>query len=149
MSHTFRNHHFHLIWSTKHRQNLIEKSFQENLYSYIGGIVRENKGKLLQVGGTENHVHLLIGLGPIDKYSELIKCIKGGSSMWINKSGLTKDFAWQKNYASFCVSYSLIDPVKKYIQNQEEHHKKHSFEDEYIQFLRVNGIEYDEKYVFD
>jgi putative transposase len=149
MSHTFRNHHFHLIWSTKHRKNLIEKHFQERLYSYMGGIIRENKGTLVQIGGTENHVHLLIGLGPIDKYSELIRTIKAGSSMWLHKNGLKNDFAWQNNYASFCVSYSQLGAVQKYIMNQEKHHKKLTFEEEYIEFLKINGLDYDEKYVFD
>ncbi len=148
MTHTYRNHHFHLIWSTKNRENLIHQDFQNRLYSYIGGIVRENKGLLLEIGGIANHVHLLIGLESLDQYSEIIRKIKGGSSLWINKEiSLPTKFAWQEGYGSFCVSYSMLSAVRTYIQNQEEHHKHQTFEQEYLKFLKLHEIQYDKRFV--
>jgi len=153
MANTFRNHHFHLIWSTKKRENLIEPGFQDQMYAYIGGIVKQNKGKLLEIGGIENHVHLLVGLDSLDNYSELIRQIKGGSSFWINNEvkskKISQKFSWQNGYGSFCVSYSMIDAVREYIKNQEQHHKKQTFENEFLKFLDLHGIQYDIKYVFD
>jgi putative transposase len=150
MAHTYRNHHFHLIWSTKGRKNIIDKGYKTRLYSYMGGIIRANNGVLLEIGGMPNHVHLLISLSSLDKYSECIRKIKGGSSLWVNQElSLPIKFAWQEGYGSFCVSYSQLEIVRKYIQNQEAHHHKQTFEQEYLNFLKVHGIEYDEKYVFD
>lgn len=147
---THRSHHFHLIWSTKHRENLIDKSFQDRLYRYIEDIVREHKGVVLEIGGIANHVHLLISLGSLDQYSEIIQKIKGSSSFWINKERfLPTRFGWQEGYGSFSVSYSLVEVVRKYIQNQEEHHKGQTFEQEYLKMLRWHGIPFDEKCVFD
>src|SRR5687768_8307646 len=150
MAHTYRCHHFHLIWSTKNRENTIQENFQPRLYKYMGGIVRANKGVLLEIGGIENHVHMLISIGSLDQYSEVIRRIKGGSSTWVNQEKLLKrKFLWQEGYGSFGVSYSQIDEVRKYIQNQKEHHATKTFEQEYIKFLNVHGIPYDERYVFD
>ncbi len=148
MTHTFRVHHFHLVWSTKHRQNLIEKSFQKRLYDYMGGIIKENKGNLLEAGGIENHIHLLISLSNLDNYSGLVRDIKAGSSLWVNKTIHTPHkFEWQEGYGSFCVNYANIDSVKKYIQNQEEHHRHRTFEDEFKDFLNIHNILYDPRFV--
>ena len=149
MSHTLRNHYFHLIWSTKDRKNLIEKSYVNDLYRYMGGIIRDHKGHLLEAGGIENHVHLLIYLSNLDKYSEIIREIKAGSSRWVHKTiPKSWDFAWQEGYGSFTVSKSQTENVSRYIQNQEEHHKTITFEEEFIKFLEVHEIEYDPRFVF-
>ena len=150
MTHTYRNHHFHLIWSTKLRENMIQKSFQNELYSYIAGIIKLNDGHLVEIGGIANHVHLLVSLDSLNEYSELIRKIKGSSTAWINKEKKIKTrFSWQEGYASFAVSYSLINNVRNYIVNQENHHANQTFEQEYLNFLKINGIHYDERYVFD
>jgi REP element-mobilizing transposase RayT len=150
MGHTYKNHHFHLIWSTKNREKLIDKSFEDRLYAYLGGVIRGNKGILLEVGGIANHVHLLISLASIDNYSELLRKLKGGSSLWLNKEvSLPRKFAWQEGYGSFAVSFSHVEIVQNYIRNQEKHHSTITFEQEYLKFLEVNGIKYDKNHVFD
>lgn len=104
----------------------------------------------MEIGGTENHVHLLVSLGTLDNYSKFIRELKASSSLWVNKQHVfpTK-FNWQEGYGSFSVSYSLVEVVRKYIQNQEEHHKGQTFEQEYLKMLRWHGIPFDEKCVFD
>jgi putative transposase len=150
MAHTYRNHYFHLIWSTKKRQPFIDTSYQERLYQYIGGIIRKHGANLIEIGGVSDHVHLLIMLGNLDHYSALIRMIKADSSRWVHKEWKDKqNFAWQDGYGSFAISYSHTDAVREYIKTQEDHHKKVSFETEYIHILEKNGVEYDPRYVFD
>lgn len=115
----------------------------------MGGIIRDSKGHLLESGGIENHVHLLIALSNLDKYSEIVRDIKAGSSRWIHKTiPKSREFAWQEGYGSFSVSHSQVETVAKYIQNQERHHKKVSFEKEFIKLLDAHGIKYDPRYIF-
>ena len=150
MAHTHRNHYFHLIWSTKNRKRLIEDSWRERLYQYIGGTIRNQGSGLIEIGGVSDHVHLLIQMGNLDNYSSLIRMIKADSSKWIHKEWKDKkDFAWQEGYGSFAISYSHTDAVREYIKNQEEHHRKVSFETEYIRILEKNGVKYDPRFVFD
>ncbi len=150
MTHTYKIHQFHIVWSTKNRRNLIEKNFQQRLYDYIGGIIKEHKGHLLEAGGIANHVHLLFGLSNLDNYSHLIRNIKAGSSSWVHKTiPASNDFAWQEGYGSFTVNYNSVDGVKTYIKNQEEHHRKYTFEEEYIKFLEMHNVPYDPRFVFD
>jgi putative transposase len=150
MAHTHRNHYFHLIWSTKNRKPVIDISCQERLYQYIGGIIRQHEASLIEIGGISDHIHLLIKIGNLDKYSSLIRMIKADSSRWIHKEwGDKTNFSWQEGYGSFSVSYSQTDAVREYIKNQEKHHRGVSFETEYITFLKKNGVEYDPRFVFD
>jgi putative transposase len=148
MTHTYQNHQFHLVWSTKNRENTINPNFKYRLYDYVGGIIKQNGGVLLEMRGTPNHVHLLVGLGNLDRYSKLIQDMKGGSSLWMNKERLlpTK-FCWQEGYSSYSVSYTQIGAVRQYIQDQEKYHKKQTFEEEYQKFLKVHQVEYNEKFV--
>jgi putative transposase len=149
MTHTFRSHHFHLVWSTKNRKNLIHKSFQDRLYNYIGGVIKRHNGCLLEIGGIENYVHLLISLSNLDKYSDILRDVKAGSSLWVHKTiPESKEFEWQEGYGSFTVNCKNIENVKKYIQNQEEHHCEETFEDEYIRFLNAHHIKFDPRFVF-
>jgi REP element-mobilizing transposase RayT len=149
MTHSYKIHFFHLIWSTKNRQYFINPSLKEQLYPYIGGIVRNLDGTLMEIGGMEDHVHLLLYMKNLDKYSEFIRDVKANSSKWINKNyDLQDKFEWQEGFASITVSYSTIDSVRAYIRNQEEHHKTMTFEDEYLKFLDGMGVEYDKRFVF-
>jgi len=127
---------------------LITKEIQLSLYDYMGGIIKNHNGKLLSAGGTLDHVHLLVGLKLPDKFSDFIRDVKAGSSLWANK-GLPHNqyFAWQEGYGSFSVSYSSLEKVKNYIKNQEEHHKIITFKEEYLQLLRKHKIEFDDRFV--
>lgn len=148
MTHSYRAHYYHLIWSTKNREPFIAKEIQDLLYAYIGGIVKFNNGALLCAGGTENHVHLLIGLTLPDKFTDVIRDIKANSSSWLNKNlSSNQNFGWQEGYGSFSVSYSSIERVKNYINNQEEHHKVITFDEEYLQLLKKHQIQYDGRFV--
>ena len=149
MTHSYRVHYFHLIWSTKDRRPYIDPEIEPHLYAYICGIVKNNHGELLEIGGMSDHVHLLVELKHLDKFSHVIRDIKASSSMWVHKNyPQLKDFAWQEGYGSFSVSFSALDNVKQYIHNQVEHHATMSFEDEYRKFLERHRIQYDQRFVF-
>src|SRR5690606_31586471 len=134
--------------STKNRQPLLSPDVQARLYPYFGAVTRNHLAKLLEVGGMPDHVHLLIELSSIDKFSHFIRSLKACSSQWIHKhfSDL-QDFAWQEGYGSFSVSYSVLESVRKYIQNQQQHHAKMSFEEEFIKFLELHQVNYDKRFV--
>jgi putative transposase len=150
MSGTFTNHLYHIIYSTKNRDNLISEHFEEELYAYIGGIFKGEKGLLICAGGTECHIHLFGIIHPSISVSDMIKRIKGNSSAWINKNHkLSNHFAWQVGYGSFTVSESSKEKIINYIKNQKEHHRKRTFKDEYLDFLNKHNIEYDEKYIWN
>ena len=123
---------------------------QDRLYSYMGGIIRKSGAALLEIGGITNHVHLLVELSNLDKFTALIRNTKASSSSWL-KQEFPEDrhFAWQDGYGSYSVSYSQIEKVRGYIRNQEEHHKTHTFEEEYLKLLNMCNAKYDERYVFD
>lgn len=150
MAHAHKSHFFHLIWSTKNRLNWINDEIKHDLYSYMGGIIRNYDGTLLEIGGISDHVHLLVSLRNLDKYSYLIRDVKSCSTLWIRKKQLAfKDFEWQKGFASYTVNHSLVETVRNYIKNQEKHHQKMTFEEEYLRFLNEQGITYDKRFVFD
>jgi REP element-mobilizing transposase RayT len=147
MSHTFTKNHQHIIFSTAERRKLIEKEFQPKLWAYMAGICRNHEMFVRTIGGVEDHVHLLVELPPTLAVAEAVRTIKSNSSKWVNE--LDRNFAWQKGYGAFSVSASNIAMVERYISNQERHHRKMTFEDEFIGFLRKHGIVFDPKYVFD
>ena len=150
MANTYTNLQYHLVFSTKNRKNIILNSFRDDLYCYLGGIIRSEKGKMIAIGGTENHVHILANFAKSVPLSSILQQIKGGSSKWLNdKKTLPYRFGWQSGYAAFTVSESMVDVVVKYIQNQPVHHKKITFEDEFVKLLKKHGVEYDEKYLWD
>ena len=146
MASTLTNLLLHVVFSTKDRRGLITADLQENLYPYIGGIIRGEKGVPLAIGGTKNHIHILAKFPASISVSDMLRCIKGNSSKWIKEKG--RPFAWQRGYAAFSVSQSLAGRVRTYIQRQEEHHKQNSFQDELISLLKIHGIEYDENYIW-
>ncbi|OHB87670.1 MAG: transposase [Planctomycetes bacterium RIFCSPHIGHO2_02_FULL_40_12] len=150
MASTLTNLLYHIVFTTRKRQNLIIPALSVELYPYIGGIIREEKGKLLKIGGTLNHVHILARFSASVSVSEMLRRIKGSSSKWVNESSKgTSHFAWQRGYGAFSVSESSVENVISYIENQEEHHRKITFEGEFLLLLQKHGIPYDEKYIWD
>jgi REP element-mobilizing transposase RayT len=147
---TYTKLSYHVVFSTKHRQTLIHDFFQKRLYEYLGGIIRAQKGHLIEIGGIEDHIHLLVSFTPTKAISDTIRDIKANSSKWCNElSDLNFRFEWQKGYGAFTVSYSQIKSVQQYIQNQREHHKRKGFEEEYIEILQLHDIKFDRKYLFE
>ena len=148
MSQSFTNLIYHLIFSTKDRKNLISNEREDRLYRYMGGVIRDVGGIALAINGTEDHVHVLAKLRPDNSLSEVMRNLKAGSSGWMHDVfPELKDFSWQRGYGAFTVSASQIEAVKKYIARQKEHHQKQSPRDEFISFLKMNGIEFDEQYL--
>ena len=146
---THTNLLYHAIFSTKNRLPLILPEFQTELYAYIGGIIRGEGGILLDIGGISDHVHLLFKYKPAD-LSDLMRVIKSNSSKWLNQQKYRmRKFGWQEGYGAFSVSESQVKPLRRYIRNQAQHHRKQTFQQEYIAFLDKNGIEYDERYLWD
>ena len=150
MANTYTSLHYHIVFSTKNREAFLRQEIEQRVWSYLGGIARENDMKALTIGGIENHVHLLLGLTPSLAVSKAVQLIKGGSSAWTkeNLSGL-RGFGWQDGYAAFTVSKSLVPEVDAYIRAQREHHRMKTFEEEYRAFLVKREISFDERYLFD
>ena len=140
----------HIVFSTKNRQPFIDQSIKEELHAYLGGTCKELGCPVLAVGGVEDHVHILCMLSRNMALSELIGKVKANSSKWIKTKGEQyANFYWQNGYGAFSVNPTETEVVIKYIQNQEEHHKKRTFQEEYRLFLKKYKVEYDERYVWD
>lgn len=144
MSHTHASVLVHSVFSTKNRANIIPDC--NALWRYIAALARDNKIALLNAGGTKNHVHLLIAVPPILPLAKVMKELKGSSSRWLHEHG--HRFAWQEGYGAFSVSQSQKQTVVDYIDGQAEHHRKWSFEQEFMTLLKKSGIEYDPRFVF-
>ncbi|GAA4451216.1 IS200/IS605 family transposase [Novipirellula rosea] len=150
MSNTHTNLLFHIVYSTKYRRNLIRADKSPRIYEYIGGVIREQKGVLIEIGGISDHVHILARLSPTLAISDVLRITKANSSKWINETFQPNfPFAWQRGFGAFSVSASNVKQVRNYIQNQEQHHKRMSFRDEYRQLLIRHEITFDEKYLFE
>lgn len=148
MSDSYTNLLYHIVFSTKDRQTLITDVYQSRLYDYIGGTIRTSGGISLGINGTEDHVHVLAKLRPDKALSDVLRELKANASGWMHDVfPELKDFMWQRGYGAFTVSASNVTKVQDYIARQKEHHQKQSFRDEFIEFLKANGIEYDEKYI--
>jgi putative transposase len=147
MSHTYVSGLVHCVFSTKKRRNAIAPEKLSDLWSYLGGIARKNGFKAIAIGGTANHVHILLSLPAAIPLAKVMQLLKGGSSKWMNESG-DGNFAWQEGYGAFTVGISQQAATAAYINSQEEHHRKRSFEDEFLAFLKKHGIDYDPKYVW-
>jgi putative transposase len=140
----------HVIFSTKNRKPFIRKQIAKDFYSYIAGIAASYDSEVHEIGGVENHIHLLISLPRTITLSKLIEETKKGSSRWIKtQGGDYTGFSWQNGYGAFSIGKSTLETVRAYIQNQEEHHKKISFEDEFRLFLKKYGVTFNEQYVWD
>ncbi|MES2239962.1 MAG: IS200/IS605 family transposase [Bacteroidota bacterium] len=150
MANTYSQIYIQIVFAVKRRENLIAKENREELHKFITGIVSNREQKLLAIFAMPDHVHLLVGMKPNISISDLVRDIKAGSSKFINDSKwINGKFNWQEGYGAFSYSKSNIDTVVKYILNQEEHHKKNTFKNEYLEFLEKFEIEYDTKYLFE
>jgi REP element-mobilizing transposase RayT len=150
MPQSFTCLHFHFIFSTKNRVPCLTPDFQLRLFEYIGGVLRAHQGRLLAAGGMPDHVHLLCSLSKQQAVADALRVIRANSSKWIHDtSPQQRDFAWQAGYGAFAVSYSHRDQVKRYLAKQEEHHRKVTFQEEFIAFLKRHDVEYDERYLWE
>ncbi|PYS48090.1 MAG: transposase [Acidobacteria bacterium] len=148
MPSTHTSLHVHLIFSTKERVPMISKEWRSRLHSYLGGTVKGIEGVPLAVGGIEDHVHLLVGLKSSHRLDYFLRDLKADSSSWVHREIGKRMFSWQTGYAAFSVSPTNIEGVRQYVLNQEEHHQRKSFQEEYVELLKASGIEYDEKYLW-
>lgn len=146
---TYTQIHIQIVFAVKFRNSQIKTEWKEELYKYITGIIQNKKHKLLAINGMPDHIHILIGMRPNQSLSDLVSEIKSNSSKWINeKRFLPYRFEWQDSFGAFSYGKSQIDKVIQYINNQEQHHSKKSFVQEYKDFLEAFGIEYEKKYIF-
>lgn len=149
MANTYTQIHLQFVFAVKYREALILPAWKERLYQYITGIIQHNEHKMLQINGMSDHIHLLIGMRPTQSVSSLVQNVKTESSKWINDNRFCpQHFAWQEGYGAFSYSKSHVPDVIRYIQNQEIHHLKQSFIDEYLKLLKAFEVQFDEKYIF-
>ncbi|MFN8259175.1 MAG: IS200/IS605 family transposase [Bacteroidales bacterium] len=149
MPNTYTQIHIHAVFAVQNRISLISKNWEQRLYQYITGILQNHGHELLAINGMPDHIHILFGMRPIQSLSDLMRDIKGDSSLWINENKFVAGkFSWQEGYGAFSYSKSQISAVATYIENQELHHKKKSFIEEYVKILQDFEIEFDEKYIF-
>ena len=149
MAHSYISILTHYIFSTKNRRKIVKSDLEKRLFPYMGGIAKENKMKALAIGGTEDHVHLLLSLPSTLSIAKAIQLIKGGSSAWVHDTFPEyRDFGWQEGYGAFSVSISHVENAIIYINNQKEHHRALTFQEEYLHLLRQNGVKFDEKFLW-
>ena len=151
MSQSLVKNLIHLVYSTKHRRPWIPEDIQDRLHAYQAGIFQQWESPALAIGGVEDHVHALLSLSKNHELKKIVEEVKKGSSKWMktDEGAGNQEFHWQAGYAGFSVSQSNVEEVKKYIQNQAEHHRKMSFQDELRVLLNRHGMEFDERYVWD
>lgn len=149
MANTYHQIYLQIVFAVKYRMAVIDTGWKHQLLAVIGNLINETKCKTIIVNGVEDHIHCFVGLKPVVSVSELMKTVKAKSSKYINDHSLTPSrFEWQEGYGVFSYSQSAVDAVYKYIQNQEAHHKKQTFRNEYLDFLKKFKVEYDEQYIF-
>ena len=147
---TFSQIYIQIVFAVKGRENLIGKEWKESLYKYISGIITAKNQKSIIVNGASDHLHIFVGLRPSMAISDLVRDVKNNSSNWINEKKLVKGkFAWQEGFGAFSYSHSQIGNLYAYILNQEAHHRKKTFKEEYMEFLQKFDIEFDDKYLFE
>lgn len=150
MANTYTQIYIHLVFAVKNRKSLIKNEWKNELEKYITGIVQNHKHKLIAIGSAHDHIHIFIGYNVNQLLPKLVQEIKTSSNSWIKTNWLSNfHFEWQKGYGAFSHSNSQINTVVKYILNQENHHKKKSFQTEYLEFLNKNKIVFDTKYIFN
>jgi putative transposase len=149
MANTFSQIYIQTVFAVNGRLSLIRQEFKEELYKYMTGIVRNKGQKLISINGVSDHVHILIGLKPAMALADLVRDIKADSSDFINRKKVVRGrFSWQEGYGAFSYGHSQLDTIIRYIQNQEQHHRRRSFKDEYLAWLKKFEIPFEEKYVF-
>lgn len=150
MASTFSQIYIQYVFAVKGRKNLLQKPWRDEVFKYMAGIVKVKNQKPIIINGVADHVHVLVGLRPAMSVSDLVRDIKNGSTNFINEQGFLKGkFSWQEGYGAFSYAHSQINNVYRYIVNQEEHHRKNTFREEYIDFLRKFEVDYKENYLFD
>ncbi|WP_318343272.1 IS200/IS605 family transposase [Flagellimonas baculiformis] len=150
MANTYSQLYIQIVFAVKGRQNLIAPQWKDELYKYITGIISNEGQKLIAINGMSDHIHILIGLKPNKSISDLVRDIKANSSRFINEKRWIKGkFEWQTGFGAFSYSHSHLDKIVQYIKNQEKHHAKKSFKEEYVAFLETFQIDYDNNYLFD
>ena len=147
MASTYLSLHYHLVFSTRERMPMIDDALRSRLHEYLAGAVLGLKGHCRAVGGTTDHVHLLVGLGATHTLADFMRELKKASSKWVRETVPQPSFAWQEGYAAFTVSASGAEEVRTYIAHQKEHHRKRSFREELKSMLDKSGIAYDERYL--
>jgi putative transposase len=148
MPNTYTQIHVQFVFAVKYRDALINGEWNERLHRYMTGILQENKHKMLQINSVPDHIHIFIGMRPHQSISSLIQNVKTESTKWIKHENLCKNFAWQEGYGAFSYSKSHVAAVIRYIKNQEIHHRRETFLNEYRSLLSLFEIEWDEKYIF-
>ena len=149
MANTYTQIHLHIVFATKYRKALIDKSWKEQLHKYITAVVHDHNHKMIQINSMPDHLHMLIGMRPHESASALVKLVKSESTKWINsKNFLPHKFAWQEGFGAFSYQKSALLNVILYIQKQEQHHKIKTLREEYINLLDEAEIEYQEQYIF-
>jgi REP-associated tyrosine transposase len=150
MANTFSQIYIQAVFAVSGRQSLIRPAFKEELYKYITGIVRNQGQKLIAINGVADHLHMLIGLRPAMALADLIREVKADSSNFINENRwIHGRFSWQEGYGAFSYGHSQLNTIIRYIQDQENHHRKQSFRNEYLSLLRKFDIAFEDKYVFE
>jgi len=149
MANTYTQIYIQYVFAVQNRASLINEKWQTQLYKYISGIAEQHEHKLFAINGMPDHVHALISMNPKQAPSDLMYQIKRSSSLWINDNKLVAGkFSWQEGFGAFSYGKSQIPDIARYIENQQQHHKKRSFIEEYIELLNSFGIEYDERYIY-
>ena len=149
MPNTYTQIYIHYVFAVQNRKNLIQPKWKDDLQKYMTGIIEQQGHKLLKIGGMPDHIHALVSMNPKQSPSDLMFHVKRSSSLWINeKRFVMGKFSWQEGFGAFSYGKSQIPNVAKYIQNQETHHKRRSFMEEYLEILKKFDVEYDERYVF-
>lgn len=150
MANTYTQITVHIVFAVKKRENIIRKEYRDEIYKYITGIIHNKNNKLIAINGVSDHIHILVGLNPSIALSDLVRDIKNNSSNFINSKGWMKGkFQWQLGYGGFSYARSQRSTIINYIENQETHHRKVSFRNEYLNILQKFDVEYDEQYLFD
>jgi len=150
MANTYTSLHYHIVFSTKNRERWIPPDIEQRIWVYLGGIAKDHKMQPIKIGGIDDHIHVLLGSPATLAPGKIAQLIKGGSSAWIHDTfpNMT-GFAWQNGYGAFTVSKSSVSDVAHYIQNQREHHRTRTFQEEYLAMLKKHQIHYDERYLWD
>ena len=149
MANTYTQIYIHYVFAVQNRIGLIQNNWRDELYKYMTGTITNKGHKLFAIGGMPDHVHLLVSMSPKQSPSDLVADVKRSSSLWINEKRLVSGkFSWQEGFGAFSYGKSQITDIANYIETQEKHHKKRTFIEEYLEFLKLFEIEYDERYVF-
>jgi len=149
MAHSYTQLLYHIVFSTKERRPWLDAALRPRLFKYLAGAIRDEGGHAIRIDGVADHIHILCRLRQDKAISDIVRGIKANSSKWIHeKFAAIAQFGWQNGYAAFSVSHSQAERVERYIARQESHHRRLSFQDEFVELLRRHGIEFDERYLW-